>query len=95
MIHDDDNSPPQVSSEVDQHQPSVILSDKPILKCRPEIVNDASMMDNILDYVSGDQLPSVMAAMQFHLDTSSENGDMPVSADRYRYDKLLQSYRRG
>ena len=58
-------------------------------------VTNATMMDNILDFVSGEQLPSLMAAMQFHLDLANEYNDFPVSAERYKYGKLLQCYKKG
>ena len=53
------------------------------------------MIDNVMDFVSGDQLPSLMAAMQFHLDLANEYKVLPVSAERYKYGKLIQCYKKG
>ena len=53
------------------------------------------MMDNIMDYVSGNQLPSLMAGIQFHIDLANECGSSHDTAERYKYKKLLQSYKKG
>ena len=67
---------------------------KPILSKNTSTDNDI-MMDNIMDYVSGDQLPSLMAGIQFHIDLASEYRPLHESAERYKYKKLVQSYKRG
>ena len=51
------------------------------------------MMENLLQNISGDQLPATMAGMQFHLDLSA--GEDGVSLHKYQYEKLLEQYKQG
>ena len=94
IIHEESMNCPIVSEEAHIiHHPK--LSKKSIMTKRNSSVTNTTMMDNILDFVSGDQLPSLMAGMQFHLDLTNEYNDLPVSAERYKYGKLLQCYKKG
>ena len=66
-----------------------------ILKSKDPAANNETMIDNVMDFVSGDQLPSFMAALQFHLDLAKEYELLPVSEERYKYGKLIQCYKKG
>ena len=72
VIHDEVMDHPTVAEATHVAHPP--RSDKKTIlsKNKSSTITNEIMIDNIMDFVSGDQLPSLMAGMQFHLDLANE-----------------------
>ena len=74
-------------------EPTKVTDAQSILKNNENNVSHSTMMETLLQNISGDQLPAAMAGMQFHVDLSDEEEE--VSLQKYQYEKLLDQYKQG
>ena len=75
-------------------EPTKVTNAKSILKISENNVSHSTMMETLLQTISGDQLPAAMAGIQFHVDLSDEEKEQ-VSLHKYQYLKLLNQYKQG
>merc|ERR1711867_148077 len=68
---------------IEGFEPTKVTNSRSILKSNKNNMNHSVMMENLLQNISGDQLPATMAGMQFHLDLSA--GGDGVSLHKYQY----------
>ena len=80
---------------IENFEPTQVANKKSILKTNERNISHSTMMETLLQNISGDQLPAAMAGLQFHVDLSSDEEDKQVSIHRYQYLKLLEQYKQG